>query len=90
MGHSRANSFMMFQADLQRTRDQYERENEMKRHRPLRIMEYKAMPSVPGTEKSCYSGAVGCIFISLVIMILLYLFVSWLVGIVVLTNWLIC
>lgn len=80
---------MLFKMDLQRTLDQYERENEMKRHRPLRIMTYKALPSVPGTERKESNGILGCILVFVAAVVLIYLFVSFLVGIVTLTNWLI-
>ncbi len=48
MKYSYANNPMMFRMDLARTLDQYERENQekMKRHRPLKIMTYKALSSV--------------------------------------------
>ena len=54
MKYSYANNPMMFRMDLARTLDQYERENQekMKRHRPLKIMTYKALSSVPERKLS--------------------------------------
>lgn len=65
-----------------------ERENDMKRHRPLKVMSYKAMPPVSGTERK--TAWWTWLLITLGFLIVVYLFVSFLVGIVVLTNWLIC
>ncbi len=78
---------MLFKANLARRLDQYEREENMKKYRPLKIMEYKALPTVPGTEKQT-PWWVWLILVAAGLTVV-YLFVAFLVGIVVLTNWLV-